>query len=69
MKKRELKAQIQELKDQIVVLEGMRPIWAQGYSSDSVAAQVSFSSLTRLWDLLRVSNQTDAVRAIERLMK
>jgi hypothetical protein len=56
-----------ELNGKIEVLEQFRPLWAQGYTNDSVAAQTLGSALTRLWKMLGVSNQTDAVQALKRM--
>ena len=42
-------------------LESLRPIWAQGYTSDSVAAQMTSAALTEIWRALGVENQTDAM--------
>lgn len=51
----------QKMRDQIDHLESLRPHWAKGYSSDSVAAQVNLTALMQLWELLGVSDQTAAV--------
>ena len=56
-----------ELNGKIEVLEQFRPLWAQGYTNDSVAAQTLGGALTRLWKMLGVSNQTDAVQALKRM--
>jgi hypothetical protein len=39
----------------------MRPVWAQGFTSDSEAAQASSTALAEIWAILEVTNQTDAV--------
>ena len=52
---------IKEQNSIIAVLESARPHWAKGYSSDGVAAQVSTAALSTLWEMLGVSNQTEAV--------
>lgn len=49
-------------------LEQLRPFWAQGYTSDSEAAQASANALTELWKLLGVNNQTHAVIALRALL-
>jgi len=51
----------------IATLEMLRPHWAQGYTSDSIAAQTATAALAQLWGLLEVDNQTDAMAAIRRL--
>jgi hypothetical protein len=53
------------LMDRIASLESMRPVWAQGHSSDSIAAQVSSAALAQIWDILGVTNQTEAVAKLE----
>lgn len=54
----------QELLDRITNLEELRPEWAQGYSSDSIAAQTSFAALHELWKILGAKNQTEAVKIL-----
>lgn len=49
-------------------LESLRPHWAQGYSSDSQAAQAATGALQGLWKLLDVKNQTDAMGKLSRLV-
>jgi hypothetical protein len=56
-----------ELRDKIELLEELRPVWAQGWTSDSVAAQCATSAMTQLWKMLGVNNQTDAVQALKRM--
>jgi len=53
----------------IEVLEQLRPVWAKGHSSDSVAAQVSYSALTEIWKILGVTNQTEAIQKLEKLVE
>ncbi|WP_431570230.1 hypothetical protein [Brucella tritici] len=48
----------------IDVLESLRPHWAKGYSSDSIAAQAATTALTELWKILGASNQTEAVSKV-----
>jgi uncharacterized coiled-coil protein SlyX len=48
-------------------LERLRPHWAQGWTGDSVAAQVQTSALTQLWKLLGVDTQSEAVGKLTRL--
>lgn len=42
-------------------LEQLRPVWAQGWTSDSVAAQSSVNALSEIWAFLGVDNQTAAM--------
>lgn len=44
------------------------PLWTQGFSSDSVAAQVRTVALEELWDILGVSNQTDAIQRLKAIL-
>ncbi len=48
-------------------MERLRPLWAQGYSSDSVAAQATSAALTQIWGVLGVSNQTQAMERLREL--
>ncbi len=49
-------------------LEQMRPVWAQGFDSSGVAAQVTTAALTKLWKLLDAKDQTDAVQKLQALL-
>lgn len=42
-------------------LNELRSVWAQGYTSDSVAASSSANALAELWSILGANNQTEAV--------
>jgi hypothetical protein len=53
--------------DATAVLEELRPVWAQGWTSDSVAAQASAGALAELWKELGVDNQTAAMEALRAL--
>lgn len=55
------------LEQRITYLEGLQPHWVKGYSSDSVAAQQSTSSLVQLHKVLGVKDQTDAMGEIKEL--
>jgi hypothetical protein len=46
----------------------LRPVWAQGYTSDSVAAQSTGDALAELWHALGSQNQTEAMAAIRSLL-
>lgn len=50
------------------VLEELRPVWAQGYSSDSQAAQATGNALAEIWSLLGVDNQTSAMQRLKELL-
>jgi hypothetical protein len=81
VKKRELTAKIEEyrarhLDDQTTItglrwriesLESLRPVWAMGHTSDSIAAQSSANALAQLWKLLGATNQTEAVARVKGL--
>ena len=60
-----LRAEVERLKDLIAAENELRPRWAQGYSSDSVAAQCSQAALSEIFKKLGVTNQTEAMQALE----
>lgn len=55
------------LADSLDAVERMRPHWAQGYSSDSLAAQAKAGALSQLWALLDTNDQTQAVMKLSSL--
>lgn len=55
------------LKTQLKAAESLRPQWAQGYASDSVAAQGLAVALQQLWGMLGAKNQTQAVALLAQL--
>lgn len=57
-----------ETLDKVTTLEKFRPVWAQGFSSDSVAAQSWANATQQLWELLGVSNQTSAMVKLRSLV-
>jgi hypothetical protein len=63
----DLAAENATLRARVESLEALRPHWAQGFSSDGVAAQVQTTALNQLWTLLGVSDQTAAVAALKKL--
>ena len=63
----ELEAEQDRLSSKVDTLELLRPHWAQGYSSDSVAAQASTAALVAFWEILGVSDQTSAINALKAL--
>ena len=62
-----LKCSLHSERQSVEALEALRPHWAQGYSSDSVAAQAAVSALSELWRLLCVDNQTTAMGRLREL--
>lgn len=52
---------------EIAALEALRPHWAQGHSSDSVAAQASTAALSQIWEALGATNQTEAMERVKLL--
>jgi len=65
----EAQARIAELENKVAALESLRPLWAQGYSADSVAAQVHAAALSQLWELLGAKHQTEAMAKLRELTK
>jgi hypothetical protein len=49
-------------------LEALRPHWAKGHSTDSVAAQVATSALSQVWTFLGVSDQTQCVQKLRAVL-
>jgi hypothetical protein len=62
---REAKLKAEQERD---TLEMLRPVWAQGWTTDSIAAQCSSAALTQLWGLLGVVNQTEAATKLRGLV-
>jgi len=63
-----LQFEIDALRARINGLEALRPTWAMGYTSDSVAAQTSTAALQTIWGMLNVNNQTEAMQRIAALL-
>lgn len=61
-------SEIQKLQDQVEALESLRPVWATGHTSDSVAAQISASDLASVWKALGVTNQTECMQKLAQLI-
>lgn len=59
------KKQLMDLKE---VHEAMRPHWAKGYTSDSMAAQAQTAALAQVWQLLGVDNQTACMQKLRELV-
>ena len=66
---RRLKRLVNELERSNIALEALRPVWAQGWSSDSQAAQASAAALSEIWGFLDVLNQTDAMESLKNLVE
>lgn len=47
-----------------VALAALRPVWAQGFTSDSEAAQANGAALGEIWEFLGVTDQTAAMKAL-----
>ena len=62
-----LEAECKRLSSTVDTLESLRPHWAQGYSSDSIAAQASTEALVGIWKILGVNDQTSAVVTLKAL--
>lgn len=60
----ELEGEVERWKERLKTETDLRPVWAQGYSNDSIVAQVSSIALKTLWNKLEVDNQTAAVDKI-----
>lgn len=58
---------IERLTNQIEALRKERPMLAQGFTSDSVAAQVCTASLHSVWKELGVSSQTECMQKLREL--
>jgi len=59
--------EIAELRKQLAFSESMRPHWAQGFTSDGVAAQVQTAALASVWEFLGVASQTDCMVRLHEL--
>lgn len=64
----QMKTEIASLKETISVLEKLRPQWARGYSSDSVAAQCATDALVSIFEILNVKDQTSAMTKLREMM-
>lgn len=56
-----------EAAETITALERLRPHWAKGFTSDSIAAQSTISALNAIWSMLGVDNQTAAMDRLRQL--
>lgn len=62
-------AELQDLKQRYQALEKLRPVWAQGHTSDSMAAQSATNAMTQLWKILGAAHQTQAVQIARGLIR
>lgn len=60
----DLRLKVADLERSNEALESLRPVWAQGWTDDGVAAQASSAALSSIWSLLGVDNQTAAMEAL-----
>jgi len=60
----DLKIQLEGEQKHNNYLESMRPHWAEGHTSDSIAAQASTAALSSIWDFLEVDSQTMAMQKL-----
>ena len=63
-----LRAEVAAAVSKLYNLEALRPHWAKGHSTDSVAAQVATSALSQLWTSLGVSDQTQCVQKLRAVL-
>lgn len=63
----ELQAENNRLKTKLAAVESLRPMWAQGFTSDSSAAQTMAAALKSVWDELGAENQTQAMALLRQL--
>lgn len=56
----EAEQRIANLEAELEALRELRPVWAQGYSSESIATQAPADALAQIWAALDVENQTQA---------
>lgn len=64
-----LERRVYELEKQVEMYESLRPHWSQGFSSDSIAAQVQTTALSQIWGILGVKNQSEAMGVLCHLLK
>ena len=65
---RELQLLFVTAQAQLNTLEMLRPQWAMGYTSDSMAAQATAAAIQQVWSFLKVENQSDCMDRIENLV-
>lgn len=62
-----MRSRIEKLERQLETERSMRPQWAQGFTSDSMAAQSTSTAMHQLWKMLGASNQTEAIMKLATL--
>jgi hypothetical protein len=62
-------AEVKKLKARLETEIELRPRWAQGYSSDSVAAQCAQNALYEIFEKLGVTSQTEAMQALDEIQR
>lgn len=61
-------ARADQAEERVRALEALRPVWAMGHTSDSIAAQVNAAALSDIWAMLGVSNQSAAMDVLRALL-
>lgn len=64
----ELTEALKRATDAELALKTLRPVWATGFTKDSVAAQGYSIALATLWKMLGVTDQTQAVARLRYLL-
>ena len=64
-----VKKQVHRLSQQVQVLESLRPVWAMGHTDDDITRSTQAGALAAVWDLLGVSDQTQCMQALKRLLR
>jgi len=59
---------IARYEDKITYYELIRPHWAQGYTSDGIAASTMLVALTEIYKLLGVKDQTACMQKLNQLL-
>lgn len=52
----------------VTTMEVLRPVWAQGFTSDAQAASANGNALAEIWKALGVDNQTAAMARLRKLL-
>jgi allophanate hydrolase subunit 1 len=61
----DLQSEVTAANNVVASAEAHRPLWAMGYTSDSIAAQSTSAALTQIWKAIGAKDQTDAMRRLE----
>ncbi len=54
----------ERMREQLSAANAMRPHWAQGYTSDGIAAQVNAAALSQVWRAIGANNQTECMEKL-----